>query len=335
MSNPVLVEVTRGGRVESRHRGTVIVVDAAGEKIWALGDTDAPIYPRSAVKAMQAMVLVESGAADSLGFGDRELALACSSHSGEPAHAELASAMLSRVGRDETTLECGCQWPSRLKVSIALARAGGSATQLHNNCSGKHAGFICTACHLGIDPTGYIRYGHEIQDMIRGVMADLTGDHFGVDNCATDGCSIPTYAVPLATLAHGFARMSTGSGLEATRAAAAKQIMSACMAEPYYVAGEGRACTRLMQSAPGQIFAKTGAEGVFCAALPQQGLAIALKCDDGGARAADAIVAGVLARFIDADNDVKDALMQQANRPVKNWNGIETGSLKLTEALAS
>lgn len=335
MSNPVLVEVTRGGRVESRHRGTAIVVDAAGDKVLALGDTDAPIYPRSAVKAMQAMVLVESGAADSLGFGDRELALACSSHSGEPAHVELVSDMLSKVGRDETTLECGCQWPSRLKVSIALARNGESATQLHNNCSGKHTGFICTACHIGIDPTGYIRYGHEIQDMIRGVMADVTGDHFGVDNCATDGCSIPTYAVPLASLAHGFARMTTGSRLGSSRAAAADRIISACMAEPYYVAGEGRACTRLMETAPGRIFAKTGAEGVFCAALPQQGLAIALKCDDGGARAADAMVAGVLARFIDADSDVKDALMRQANRPLKNWNGLETGSLKLTEALAS
>lgn len=334
MSNPVLVEVTRGGRVESRHRGTAIVVDAAGNKLLALGDSEAPIFPRSAVKAMQAMVLVESGAADSLGFGDKELAMACSSHSGEPAHVALVEAMLARVGKGETTLECGCQWPSRLKVSVALARTGESATQLHNNCSGKHTGFICTACHLGIDPAGYIRYGHEVQDMVRGVMSDLTGDHFGVDNCATDGCSIPTYSVPLASLAHGFAKMATGSGLETVRAKTAERIIGACMAEPYFVAGDGRACTRLMQTAPGRIFAKTGAEGVFCAALPQEGLAIALKCDDGGSRAADAIVAGLLARFIDAGDDVTDALWLQANRPVKNWNGLETGTIRLTEALA-
>lgn len=334
MSNPVLVEVTRGGRVESRHRGTAIVVDAAGDKLLALGDTDAPIYPRSAVKAMQTMVLVESGAAGSLDFGNRELALVSSSHSGEPAHVELVTDMLARVGKDETTLECGCQWPSRLKVSIALARTGESATQLHNNCSGKHTGFICTACHLGIDPAGYIRYGHEIQDMVRGVMADLIGDHLGVDNCATDGCSIPTYAVPLASLAHGFAKMVTGSGLPSSRAAAADRIISACMAEPYFVAGEGRACTRLMQTAPGRIFAKTGAEGVFCAALPQEGLAIALKCDDGNARGADAMVAGLLSRYIDAGDDIKDALAQQANRPLKNWNGLEIGNVQLTTALA-
>lgn len=335
MTNPVLVEVTRGGRVESRHRGTAIVVDAAGNKLLALGDTDALIFPRSAVKAMQAMVLVESGAADGLGFGNKEIALACSSHSGEPAHVALAAAMLSRVGKSEKTLECGCQWPSRIEVSVALARTGESPTQLNNNCSGKHSGFICTACHLGIDPAGYIRYGHEIQDMVRGVMTHLTGTHFGVDNCATDGCSIPTYAVPLASLARGFAKMVTGSGLEAARASAAQKIVDACMAEPYFVAGEGRACTRLMQTAPGRIFAKVGAEGVFCAALPQQGLAMAIKCDDGSSRATDAMIAGLLARFIDEDGVLQDALWQQANRPLKNWNGLEIGAVQLSEALSS
>ena len=126
--------------------------------------------------------------------------------------------------------------------------------------------------HLGIDPAGYVNYGHEVQDMIRGIFADLAGDHFGVDNCGTDGCSIPTYATPLPSLAKGFARMATGEGLAKHRAEASKRIVEACMAEPYFVAGEGRACTKLMQAAPGMVFAKTGAEGVYCAALPREGL---------------------------------------------------------------
>ncbi len=333
MANPVLVEVTRGGRVESRHRGAAIVVDEGGNRVLALGDTDLPVFPRSAVKAMQALTLVESGAAEAFGFGERELALACSSHAGEPAHVALAADMLSKAGKDERALECGCQWPSRPDVLIALAKTGATATQLHNNCSGKHSGFICTASHLGIDPAGYSRYGHEIQDMVRGVMADLTGDHFGVDNCATDGCSIPTYAVSLASLARGFAKLATGSGLQPGRAAAAHRLVEACMAEPYFVAGEKRACTRLMRTAPGRIFAKTGAEGVFSAVLPEQGLAIVLKCDDGASRAAEAMVAGLLARFIEDDGDVRDALMRQANRPLKNWNGIDVGRIRVTDAI--
>lgn len=335
MTNPVLVEITRGDRVESRHRGSAIVVDAAGNKLLALGDTDAPIYPRSAVKAMQALPLVESGAADSLGFGNKELALACSSHAGEPDHVALATAMLSKVGQGEQTLECGCQWPSRMEVSVALARTGESPSQLHNNCSGKHSGFICTACHLGINPTGYTRYGHEIQDMIRGVMSNLTGDHFGVDNCATDGCSIPTYAIPLASVAHGFSKLATGIGLDEARAKAANRIIGACMAEPFFVAGNKRTCTRLMQTAPGRIFAKGGAEGVYCAILPREGISIAIKCDDGAARASDAIAAGLLARFIENDDEVSDALIRQANRPLKNWNGLDIGSIRLTDALVS
>ena len=332
MTNPVLVEVTRGGRVESAHCGAVVVADSHGRLLVSLGDTEQPVFPRSAVKAMQALLLVESGAADRYGFGDKELALACASHTGEPAHADLAASMLAAAGRDEMALECGCHWPSELNVALDLARSGGAPTQLHNNCSGKHAGFICAACHLGIDPTGYVRHGHDVQDMIRGIFADLTGDHFGVDNCGTDGCSIPTYATPVPSIVSGFARMATGEGLATQRAQASKRIIEACMAEPYFVAGEGKVCTRLMRAAPGLVFAKTGAEGVYCAVIPKEGLGIALKCDDGGTRAAEAMVAAVLASFM-AAGDQRDAVQAQANRTLKNWNRIEVGNVRVTTAL--
>ncbi len=177
--------------------------------------------------------------------------------------------------------------------------------QLYNNCSGKHAGFICACCHTGTDTEGYVGYDHPLQQEIRGIMESLTGSILGHDNCGVDGCSIPTYASPLKGLAHGFAKMTTGVGLEPIRAKSAKRLMQACMAEPWYVAGTKRACTALMQAAPGRIFAKTGAEGVFVAAIPEQGIAMAMKCDDGATRAAESMVAATLARFFKGEPEVR------------------------------
>lgn len=335
MSNPVLVEVTRGNLVESRHRGVVIAVDGDGRTVFSLGETDSAVFPRSACKAMQALPLMESGAADAYGFGNRELALACSSHSGEPEHVELAAKMLAAAGRDVSALECGAHWSSDQKTLIGQARSLEAPTALHNNCSGKHSGFICACCHSGTEVKGYVGYDHPLQREIRGAMESLTGAILAKDNCGVDGCSIPTYAVPLKGLAHGFAKMATGVGLEAERARASKRLIEACMAEPFYVAGTKRACTRLMKTAPGRIFAKTGAEGVFCAAIPEKGMAIALKCEDGTTRAAEAMVAATLARFFRDEPELHAALMAQANHSMHNWNGIHVGDVRVTDAFAA
>ncbi|MBX9459263.1 MAG: asparaginase [Rhizobium sp.] len=333
MTNPVLVEVTRGNQVESRHRGSVVVVDGDGATVFALGDVEASTFPRSACKAMQALPLVESGAADAYGFGDREIALACASHSGEPEHVALAERMLNAAGQGELVLECGAHWSFQQGVLLDQARSLDRPSQLHNNCSGKHAGFICACCHSGHDVSGYVGYDHPIQAEIRDVMADLTGTVPSRDTAGVDGCSIPTYSMPLRALAHGFARMASGAGLGAGRARASKRIMDSCMAEPFYVAGTGRACTRLMQVAPGRVFVKTGAEGVFCAAIPERGLGIAVKCDDGTARAADSIVAAVLARFF--EGEVKAGMQAIADHTMRNWNGIEVGAVRVSEYVAA
>ena len=163
MTNPVLVEVTRGERVESRHRGAVAVIDARGKKVLAIGDIEAPVYPRSAVKAIQALPLVESGAADAFGFRARELALSQASHGGEPEHVAGVSAMLSAIGLDETALECGAHAPSHGPSAAELIRRGKAPSQLHNNCSGKHANFLALARHLGIDHRGYVGAAHPVQ----------------------------------------------------------------------------------------------------------------------------------------------------------------------------
>ena len=333
MDNPVLVEVLRGAAVESRHRGAVCVADADGGAVMEIGDVDRPVFPRSAVKAIQALPLVESGAADAFGFGPRELALACASHSGEEEHAALAAAMLARAGLKASALECGAHWPMRQEAALELAGSGGQPSALQNNCSGKHAGFLCTCRHLGIGHHGYVGVGHPAQQAVREAMEAVTGAVHAVDACGTDGCSIPTYAVPLKSLARGFARMATGTGLGPERARAARRLLDACMAEPFLVAGTGRLDTRLMRAAGGRVMVKTGAEGVYCGAVPELGLGIAIKCDDGAGRAAEVMVAAVLQKLLATDAALSDALGAMARPVLENWNGIAVGALRPAGAL--
>jgi len=271
---------------------------------------------------------------DAFGFGPKEIALACASHSGEPEHAALAAAMLAKSGLDVSALECGAHWPSRQESALDLARAGHTPSALHNNCSGKHSGFLCTCAHHGIDHRGYVRREHRSQQWVREAMESVTGAAHGEDVCGIDGCSIPTYAVPLKNLAAGFARMATGNGLEPGRAAAAKRILAACMAHPFYTSGTGRADLKLMEAGGGRVFTKTGAEGVFCVALPELGLGIALKCDDGAGRAAEAMVASVLAGLSARDEALSARLADLARPVLTNWNGIAVGRLRPTEGLA-
>lgn len=332
-SNPVLVEVFRGPVVESRHRGAVAVFDGDGSRVFALGDVERPTFPRSAIKSIQALPLVESGAADAFGFADADLAMACASHSGEEEHVARAESMLRRAGLDAGALECGSHWPFQQPVLIKLAQSGRQPTPLHNNCSGKHSGFLATCVHCGFETKGYVALGSQIQDMVRDAMEQVTGAPHDIDHCGTDGCSIPTYAIPLSKLAHGFARMATGVGLGEKRAAAAKRLVHACMAEPFYVAGTKRACTELMRMAPGRIFVKTGAEGVFCGAVPELGLGFALKCDDGATRASEAMVAMLLSRIFRRDEELSALLAAFASPQMKNWNGIAFGGVAPAELL--
>ncbi|MCX7304491.1 MAG: asparaginase [Hyphomicrobiales bacterium] len=334
MANPVLVEVLRGERVESAHRGAVAVCDDDGKLLIEIGDVSQPVFPRSAVKSIQALPLVESGAADALGFGDTQLALACASHRGETAHVELAAAMLAAAGLDESALECGAHWPFNQDAMVALARSGQMPSQLHNNCSGKHSAFVCTCAHLKLGHRGYVGFDHPLQGLIREAMQDVTGAVHDEQNSAVDGCSIPTHAIPIRSLAYGFARMATGKGLAPARAKAAKRLFSACMAEPFYVSGSDVADLPLAQAAPGRIFLKSGAEGVYCAALPELGLGIALKCDDGAGRAGEAMVAAVLARLLAADEALSAKLMHMARPAVPNRRGFAAGRIQPTNVLA-
>ena len=329
MSNPVLVEVTRGDRVESRHRGAVVVSDAAGHRVFSLGEADMPVFPRSAIQAMQALVLVESGAADAFGFGPREIAVAQASHGGEPPHVETVTTMLACCGLDETALECGAHAPTNGAARNALREAGQPFTQLHNNCSGKHCGFLAAARHLGIATAGYVERRHPVQEMVRDVMESITGAPHGAENCGTDGCSIPTYAVPLASMARGFARFATGTGMGPERAAAARRLFAAATKNAFYVAGTGRICTEVMEALGGAVLIKTGAEGVFCGGVPERGLGIALKCEDGSTAGAQAMIAMVLGRLFP---DHAEMLRKWTNAPVRTRRGISIGEVRAVAA---
>jgi len=333
MENPFLVEVTRGQLVESRHRGSVSVVDADGATVLSIGDVDRRVFPRSAVKALQALPLIESGAADKFGLTDEEIALACASHSGEPEHVRVAGSMLTKAGRDAGCLECGTHWPMGEAASRALAAEGGQPNALHNNCSGKHAGFICLACGTGEDPRGYVSADHPVQRMIREALEDVTGACHTLDKSGIDGCSIPTYAIRLPSLAFGFARFGTGAGLSAGARAAAERIRKAVAAHPFMVAGTGRFDTKLMEILKERAFVKVGAEGVYCASFPELGYGIALKADDGHVRAAEAMMAGLVLRFLPLDDAERTAVEALAQPVFKNWNGIEVGSIRLSSEI--
>jgi L-asparaginase II len=332
MIDPVLVEVLRGTLVESRHRGAVAVADADGATVLTAGDIATPIFPRSAVKALQALVLVESGAADRYGFGDEELALACASHSGEPDHVAGVERMLALAGLDVSALACGAHWPLSQPATVALARTG-QPSALHNNCSGKHAGFICDACAMDAAYVGYWKPEHPVQREVRAVLENLTGAALTEDRRAIDGCSVPTWAIPLQNLAHAFAKFGSGYGLERARADAAVRLRAACAQKPWHVAGTGRFCTEIMQLFGPRVFVKTGAEGVYCGALPGQGLGIAIKCDDGAGRAAQAIMAALIARFLPLSDAERTALARFMRPTLHNWNGFEVGALRVTDVI--
>src|SRR5215510_16068505 len=333
MDNPVLVEVLRGAIVESRHRGAIAVVDADGAAAFVCGDVDRPVFPRSSVKALQALRLIETGAADRYDFTDQELALACASHSGESGHVAAAQSMLTRIGLDASALRCGAHPPMHGPSVSALYRAGEEPSALHNNCSGKHSGFLCLSCVLGADPRGYIEPAHPVQREIKAVIESITGAAIPDERRGIDGCSVPTWAVPLKHLALGFARFGTGNGLAPERAKAAARLRGACTAHPWYVAGTGRFCTEVMQRLGARAFLKVGAEGVYLGALPERGLGIAVKCDDGGARAAEVVMGMLIARF-GMLSEAECASLDHLLRPtLRNWNGFAIGKLRPTAVL--
>jgi L-asparaginase II len=333
VTDPVLVTVTRGNHSESFHRAAVSVVDADGRSIISCGDVNRRIFPRSAIKAFQALPLVESGAADKFCFDNAKLALACSSHGGEPEHVALAQEMLANTGCDCSVLACGAHWPMNEQAAYGLARQNKLPSRLHNACSGKHIGFVCLAQTIGAEPSGYHLTRHPVQREVKAAIESLAGTDLRDEDAAIDGCSVPTWPIPLSSLALAFARFGTGIGLSPERSRAASRLRAACSQEPWYVGGSERFCTEMMRLLGGRVFLKFGAEGVFCAAIPEEGVGIAIKCNDGANRAAQILVAAVIRRVLKADI-VRGLEFEQFLLPqIKDWNGNNVGSVMLASQI--
>jgi len=311
MTNPILVEVTRGSLVESFHRGTVVVTGATGRHLLTIGDISRPVFPRSALKLVQTLPLLETGAAERFGFGDAEIALACGSHAGGERHAAIARAMLATLHLDESCLACGPAEPQGYKARQDLTARGGRPTAFHHNCSGKHAAMLAASLATDSPTATYTDPTHPVQRHIQAALAQLSDTPLTADVCGIDGCCVPAWAMPLETLARLFARIVTGHGIEPARRAVIDRILAACWAQPDLVAGPGRADTVVMAALPRRIYMKTGAEGVYCGALPELGLGFALKMDDGATRASAAAVMPLIERLIpEAHGLVKRSILK-------------------------
>ena len=323
MANPIIAKVMRGAVVESRHRGSYVVVDAEGGISQSTGRIDLPVFPRSAFKAFQCLPLLESGAAEKFSISDEEIALCCSSHSGEPEHVRVARSILLKAGLDEDCYECGVHWPTAQNAAFKLVRDKVHAAQIHNNCSGKHAGMLVLAKHLGVHRTGYVNASHPVQQAIAAAISKICNIDLKVAPIAVDGCSVPTWAMPLFNMALGFARLSNPNHI------AGRRIISAASSFPFLIAGTACFDTRLMEALP-RVFVKMGAEGVYCGCIPHAGLGFALKCDDGAVRAAEVATAGLLMKlnvWTPYELVVLKSFVVEQNR---NWRKVEVGDIHST-----
>jgi len=320
MPNPApFAEIWRGPFLESVHSGHAVICDTTGQIVDAWGDPELVVLPRSSSKMLQALPLVRSGAADAFGLTTRQLALACASHQGAEIHVDAVNNWISDLGLTDDAFRCGPQESRERSVREAQIRAHEHPCRVHNNCSGKHAGFLTLTKHLGAGPD-YTNPDHPVQRACLEAFEDVTDQTspgYGID-----GCSAPNYAATL----HGVARaMAHFAG--APEGSAEARLHSAMRMHPELVAGSGRACTELMLACDGKVALKTGAEGFFIAILPDRGLGIALKAACGTTRAAEAAIAALLVRLgvLDANHP---ATLKRINAPIHNWDGLQTGILK-------
>ncbi len=318
-----MVDVWRGDMVESQHLGHAVICDATGQIVEAWGDPELLIYPRSSAKMIQALPLIESGAADAAGLTPEQLALSCASHIGAALHTDAVRAWLDNLGLNDDDFRCGPQAPEDEAALNGLIKAGQSPCQIHNNCSGKHAGFLTLTKHLKAAPD-YIDPSHPVQRACLEAFEEVTGQAspgFGID-----GCSAPNFATRLHAMAGAMARFASANDTT-SRGQAMQRLWQAMATYPANVAGEGKACTELMRAAQEPLAIKTGAEGFYIGILPARGLGIALKISDGATRASECVIATLLVRLgvLDPANPVVKRFMAP---PVLNRRDVVTGHIK-------
>lgn len=323
-----LVQVCRGDMVESIHKGHIAVVNAEGELLYSKGDVKKKVYARSSMKPIQAIPLVETGAADYFHFNEADLSLACASHSGEDQHTNRVVSILERAGLQTTDLQCGVHNPRWEDAYKALIRAGKPVTALYNNCSGKHSGMLATAAYMKETIADYYQLHHPVQQRILEVISDVAEIPKSEIEIGIDGCGVPVHGIPLEKVAYCYAKMANPSGMSEKRAAAAKRITQAMMAAPEMVGGTDRFCTDYMRVAAGRAIGKAGAEAVYCIGDLETGIGIAIKIDDGGGRATYPVAVEVLKQLGMLNEEQLEQLKTYHYPQLKNARQEIIGQLK-------
>ena len=328
---PSVVEVFRGDLIESRHLVSAAVVRDDGTTLSTTGNPDLVAFWRSCAKPFQAAPLIVAGADRAFGITDEQLALACASHNGEPRHVALARRMLEQSGATEADLVCGPHSSINEEVAKAMTSRGEQPTKANNNCSGKHAGMIALARHRQWGSAGYERPEHGVQRGCLEEVARWTGVPAARLPFATDGCGVPTFALPLRAMALAWARLAAAGegrpvkGISAEDGAAAGRLFNAMRAHPFFIAGTGRLDTDLVEGCDRRIVAKVGAEGVYCAAIPELGLGIALKVEDGASRCLNPALLGLLDLVAP---DITPRLASYRDQPITNTLGAKVGHVE-------
>ena len=319
MTAPVeMAQIWRGDFLENVHLGHAVVCGPDGEIVKAWGDPEQVVLPRSSSKMLQALPLVESGAAKAAGLREDQLALSCASHNGASIHVDRVAAWLEDLGLGEGDMRCGAHEPKDREEAHRLIKADEAPCQIHNNCSGKHAGFLTLNQHLG-GGGEYIDPDHPVQVAVRAAFEEVTGE--ASPGFAIDGCSAPNFATSLHAMARAMAFFAAADESNDTRSKAAVQLRQAMVTYPELVAGEGRACTELMRAMDGRVALKTGADAYFIAIIPEKKLGVALKVVDGTTRGAECAIASILVELgvLDAAHP---AAQKYRNGPIVNCNGI-------------
>ena len=328
MSYELLVEVTRNDTVESRHFGAAVVCDYKGTVVESWGDIDGLVFPRSALKPMLAIHLIESGASDQYTLSDAELSLACSSHQGEQMHQTLVESWLSRLGLTEKHLACGAVLPEHTESAHQLLASGQQGCRIHHNCSGKHTGFLTTALHLDLSLENYHLLDHPLQQLSLDILSDLANIDIKQYPMGIDGCGLPAPTMPLIQLGRATARFARPDDLSNDRAQAIFRLHEAITNEPLYIAGHGSVVSELNEVTKGAVLAKTGAEGVLTAALPEQGLGIAVKIADGSDRARSVALLAILDYLGALSEEEKRQLQTHIAPTIANSRGLTVGEIR-------
>lgn len=289
-----LVNVHRGENLESTHYGHIAVVDSSGKLIASLGNPTKEIYARSAMKPLQAIPLVETGAADYYEYSDADLSLSCASHSSEKQHTDRVTAILNRAGIPDNHLQCGTHIPHSKDTYKELLQNGKDLTPLYSNCSGKHTGMLVTAKYKNESLEDYYQLDHPVQQRILSAISELSETPAEKIKMGVDGCGVPVHYLPLHKMAYVYARMANPSNFSTPREDALNRITTAMTVAPEMVGGTGRFCTDFMKTASGKLFGKAGAEGVYCIGDKESGIGIVIKIEDGNGRAMYPVAVEVL-----------------------------------------